>query len=99
MTKTDTILDEKQIAEIQAILDGDDFEAKYMAANVDNVAALCQTVRGLRAQLSEMEGRYLEQVETNTMVMVNAGDAIDGFRTRAVASLAAKPDTKTKNLG
>lgn len=46
--------------------------------------ALVETVRGLRARLSEMEGRYFEQVESNTMVMVNAGDAIDDFRERAV---------------
>ena len=48
-----------QIAEIEAVMNGDDFEAKYMAANVDNVIALCQAVRAAWARIRELEDRRM----------------------------------------
>lgn len=52
---------EKAVEELQAILDGDDFEAKYIAASIDNLSALCRTVKQLREQ-DEWQKSSIEQL-------------------------------------
>jgi hypothetical protein len=56
-----TVLDDNAVAEIEAAITSGDSQLMYETASVDNVRALCATVRALRAE----NGVYRRAFETD----------------------------------
>lgn len=55
MTNELEALSDDALREIEAVMNGDDFGAKYVTASIDNVMALCATVRALRDENSTLK--------------------------------------------